>query len=230
MSEPADTGLARPFAWEAPLLRIVVVIGRLGLAFLFFSQLFWKLPPRFGCGPGPGFVFTTAGANGEMVRTSGLCDWVGIEAVYAGAERRFLVVKGPDGGTLFSIGLDPLVKLNGWFVEKVVQPTFGLFGWLIFLAEAFVAVSMFLGLFSRAGALVSLLLSLQLMLGLAGIWNPAAQIQEWEWSYHLMILVSLLLLGLAPGRILGLDALLRPRLAVPAGQGSRLARLLLAFS
>jgi uncharacterized membrane protein YphA (DoxX/SURF4 family) len=230
MEHGSAPAAATRFAWEDPLRRITVVLGRLGLALLFFTQLFWKLPPRFGCGPGNGFSFTHFDDKGQLVRTSGLCDWVGIEASYADQDRRFLVTPGPDGGRLFSIGLGPLVKLNGLFVEGVVQPAFGLFGWAIFLLEAFIAVSMLLGLFTRAGALASLFLSLQLMLGLAGIWNPAAQINEWEWSYHLMILLSLVLLGLAPGRILGVDAWLRPRLTAAAEGGNRVARLLLALT
>jgi hypothetical protein len=175
-------------------------------------------------------VFTSFAQDGSLVRTSGLCDWIGIEASYADPERRFFVIPNEYGESRFSIGLGPLVQLNGLFVEHVVQPNFGFFGWAIFSAEALIAGSLFLGLLSRGGAFLSLLISLQLMLGLAGIWDPAAQLQEWEWSYHLMILLSIVLLGAAPGRSLGLDALLRPRLSGKAESGSRLAKLLLALS
>ena len=228
MGESAESVPIRPFAWEEPLRRIALVIARLGLAFLFFSQLFWKLPPQFGCGSE--FDFSSEGPDGALIRKSGLCDWVGLESVYADRERTFFVIPSSDGGTLFSIGLDPLVKLNGVFVSHVVQPTFGAFGWAIFLAEAFVAATLFLGLLSRGGALVALLLSLQLMLGLAGAWDPATHLNEWEWSYHLMVLLSLVLLGIAPGRIFGLDALLRPRQAASAARGRWLAKLYLALS
>lgn len=227
MEESVESAPVRPFVWEDALRKTTLVIARLGLAFLFFSQLFWKLPPQFGCGSE--FAFSSAGPDGTLVRTSGLCDWVGLESVYADRERGFFVVHGPDGGSLFSIGLDPLVKLNGFIIDSVVQPAFGAFGWVIFLAEAFVAIALFLGLLSRGGALIALLLSIQLMLGLAGAWDPATHLNEWEWSYHLMALLSLVLLGVAPGRILGLDALLRPRLAA-ATRGGWLARLYLAFS
>jgi hypothetical protein len=216
------------FAWEEPLRRITLVIARLGLAYLFFANLFWKLPPSFGCSTD--YAFTTSSPDGALMRTSGLCDWIGLESVFANRERQFLVVYGPDGGALFSVGLGPLVKLNGLFVDQVVKPAIGPFGWLIFLAEAFIAASLFLGLFSRAGALVALLLALQLMLGLAGAWDPPTALNEWEWSYHLMILLSLVLLGSAPGRFFGLDALLRPHLATAAGEGKRLARALLALT
>lgn len=106
----------------------------------------------------------------------------------------------------------------------------GIFGWGIFLAEGFIAVSLFLGLINRAGALVSLAVSFQLMLGLAGVWDPAAQLNEWEWTYHLMIVLSIAVLGAAPGRVFGLDRLLRPRLAAMSNRGSRVARLLLVLS
>jgi hypothetical protein len=210
------------------LRRITLVIARLGLAFLFFSQLFWKVPPQFGCSSD--FSFSSAGPDGAIVRTSGLCDWVGLESVFASRERSFFVIYSPDGGSLFSIGLDPLVKLNGFFVDRIVQPAIGAFGWAIFLVEAFVAVTLFLGLLSRGGALVSLLLSIQLMLGLAGAWDPATHLNEWEWSYHLMILLSLVLLGTAPGRVVGLDALLRPRLAAAGVRAGWLAKVYLALS
>ena len=38
-------------------------------------------------------------------------------------------------------------------------------------------------------------MSTQLMLGLAGIPDPF----EWEWSYQLMVLLSIIVFGLAPG-------------------------------
>ena len=230
MADHADSESSRPFAWEEPLRRVTLLVARLGLAFLFFSQLFWKLPPDFGCGTTTGFEFTTTGPNGELLRTQGLCDWVGLEAELADSGRRFFNIWSADGNRLFSISLDPLVKLNGLFVQQVVQPAFGVFGWLVFLAEAFVAASLFLGFFSRAGALVTLLLSLQLMLGLGGAWDPATSLNEWEWSYHLMILLSLVLLGSASGRFLGLDALLRRRAAAAAERGRMLAKLYLAAS
>ena len=69
-------------------------------------------------------------------------------------------------------------------------------------------------------------MSAQLLIGLANIPNPF----EWEWSYLLMVLLSILLFGLAPGRILGLDALLRPRLSAAAAHGNRLARAALLLT
>jgi uncharacterized membrane protein YphA (DoxX/SURF4 family) len=228
MEESAGSIKVKPFAWEKRLQRLVLIIARLGLGYLFFSSLFWKLPPRFGCDPG--FAFSRQGPDGQLVRSTGLCDWLGIESTYATPDRRFLVTADEYGSPIFSIGLGPLVRANGFFVQEIVQPNINWFGWVVFLAEAFIALSLFLGLLSRGGALVSVLLSIHLMLGLAGVWNPAAHLQEWEWSYHLMILLSLVLLAVPPGRVLGLDALIRPRLAAGAQSGRRLATALLALT
>ena len=73
------------------------------------------------------------------------------------------------------------------------------------------------------GGLVAIGISGQLMIGLAGIPNP----YEWEWSYNLMVILSLVVFALAPGAILGLDALIKPRLEAASNKGNRLARFLL---
>ncbi|MCA9870316.1 MAG: hypothetical protein KC487_08070, partial [Anaerolineae bacterium] len=68
--------------WEEVLRKVILVVARLALAVLFFTQLWWKMPPTFGC-PSD-YAFTTATTeNGRLrlQRTSGLCDWIGIEQV-----------------------------------------------------------------------------------------------------------------------------------------------------
>jgi hypothetical protein len=45
-----------------------------------------------------------------------------------------------------------------------------------------------------------------------------------------MLLLSIAMFGLAPGRYFGLDRLLRPRLKVLSERGSRVGRLLLLFT
>jgi hypothetical protein len=120
-----------------------------------------------------------------------------------------------------AIDLSWAAQLNGLFLKNFVMPNIRWFGYVIWGMEAFIFVSLFLGLFSRLGGLVALAQSAQLMIGLAGISSPF----EWEWSYHLMVVVSLVLLAFASGRFFGLDALLRPRLQAAAEGGSRLAGL-----
>ena len=99
-------------------------------------------------------------------------------------------------------------------------------GYVIWGMEAFIFLSLVLGFFSRLGALVSIAQSSHLMVALAGIPSPS----EWQWNYILMVLLSLLLFGLAPGRYFGLDRLLRPRLMALRDRGSRFGRLLLPFT
>ena len=221
-SETPASGSLVPPRWETRLRSAVLVIARLGMAYLFFTQLVWKVPPRFGC-PAD-FAFTTAKettANRlDLKRTSGLCDWLGIEQVYSTQPRPLLVTafEGPAAPRI-SVDIRPLAQLNGLFLKSAVMPGIRFWGWAIFLTEAFIVTSMLLGLLSRLGGLLAIAMSTQLLVGLAGIPNPP----EWEWSYILMVLLSLILFAFVPGRILGLDAWLRPRLLRAGAKGNRLA-------
>ena len=247
MSIPQTQGLATPGAaspmpveqtdalptavsagvWDRRLQRAVVIIGRLALAYLFFTSLWWKLPPRFGCANN--FAFPVANAQGrpDTNGSSGLCYWIGVESVYATQPRPLFVAElRYAGGQDLKVDIAPLARMNGWFIDTIVKPNIAWFGYLIFAAEAFIALSLFLGLFSRLGGLVAIGISAQLMVGLAGIPQPF----EWEWSYNLMVVLSILMFGLAPGRYLGIDALLRPPLIRAATGGSAPARLILLLT
>ncbi len=218
----ATQSIDSPNLWETRLRRTMLVIARLALGYLFFTQLFWKMPPQFGCPED--FRFTTGSiveSRLKLERSSGLCDWIGVEQVWSTRPRPFFVADVP-GDAKWSIDLAPLARGNGLFIENVVMPNIRWFGWIIFLSEAFIAISLFFGLFSRLGALISLAISAQLMIGLAGISNP----YEWEWSYNQMVFLSLVLLAFAPGRWFGIDSLLRPRFLSAAKGGNRLAGLL----
>ena len=207
--------------WEETLRKVSLVIGRLALAYLFFSSLFWKMPPTFGC-PAD-FAFTTANAEGKLVRTTGLCDWIGVETVWSERPRRFFVTNlDNQGQPEIALNVSWIAQLNGLFLKNFVQPNIRWFGYIIWAMEAFIFASLFFGLFSRLGGLVALAQSGQLMIGLAGISSPF----EWEWSYHLMVVLSLIILAFAPGRYFGLDTLLRPRLQAAKDRGNRLAGLL----
>lgn len=208
----AAAPLAAP-RWEKWLQQAVILLARLGLGLLFLTQLSWKAPPTFGCGAD--FAFTTADTSGNLRRTRGLCDWIGVESVYATRDRAVL-----------GINIRPIAQLNGAFIDTIVKPNISWFGYVIYGSEALIAATMFLGLFSRFGALVAIGMSAQLLVGLANIPNPF----EWEWSFILMVLLSIVMFGLAPGRILGLDVLLRPRLGAAATRGNRLARAILLLT
>jgi hypothetical protein len=208
------------------LYQAAVVVGRLALAYLFFSQLWWKVPPTFGCPADFAVTTGTVDANrrAQLQRTSGLCDWLGVTSVWAAAPHPVLAADlKPVGGPSIAVDIGPLARLNGLFVDRVAIPGVAWFGYVVWAMEAFIFVSLFFGVFSRLGALVALAQSVQLWVGLAGISNP----YEWEWSYNLMVVLSLLMLSLAPGRILGVDAWLRPRLVRAVGRGNRLAGALI---
>ena len=209
-------------AWETRLMVLTVTVGRLALAYLFFTQLFWKLPPNFGCPDD--FRFTTANAQGQLVRSAGLCDWIGIESVWAQRPRPLLVADLP--GAKVAIDIAPIAQMNGAIIDNVIKPNLRWFGYIIWLSEAFIVVSLALGLLSRLGGVVALAVSGQLMVGLAGISNP----YEWEWGYNQMVVLSILMIGLAPGRWFGFDGAWRPRLLAAAANGNRLARLVSALT
>lgn len=68
----------------------------------------------------------------------------------------------------------------GSLIESVVLPNFTLFAWLVFLAELAVGLGLLLGVGTRLAALVGLVMSLNLLVGLIDV--PG----EWPWSYVLM--------------------------------------------
>lgn len=211
--------------WEKHLRNFAMVFARLGLAYLFFANVFWKMPPDFGCGKE--FAFPVLNAEGKVDTSQsggGLCYWVGLESVYAPTFRRVLTADMRTIG-LPRIGVDisPLARLNALFIDNVIKPNLGLTGYLIWGAELFIAISLFFGLFSRLGALVAIGISAQLFVGLANIPSP----YEWEWSYGQMVLLSILMAGLAPGRVWGIDSWLRRRFAHAQGP---LARLVMALT
>ena len=207
---------------DSSLYKICIVIARLGLAYLFFTQLFWKLPPSFGCGADFAFPKPAQDNYWEANGSSGLCYWMGLESVFAPEPRRVLVADmRPAGLPRIGVNITPLASLNAVLLDNLVIPQIRLFGWLIWLAEFWIFLSMLLGLFTRLGALVSIGVSLQLYVGLANIPRP----YEWEWAYGTIVLLSIAMLGAVAGRTLGVDAWLRRRLAGPAKRGSLLAKI-----
>jgi hypothetical protein len=208
---------------DSRLYRICMLLARLGLAYLFFTQLWWKLPPRFGCANDFAFPVPAATNHWDANGSSGLCYWMGLESVFSQQDRRVLIADmRAAGGPDFGVNIKPLAQANALLLDNVIIPNISVFGWLVWLAEFWIFVSMFIGLFTRLGALVSIGISAQLWIGLANIPRP----YEWEWAYGSIVLLSIALLGAAPGRWLGIDAWLRPRLAARAGRGNRIAQAL----
>jgi hypothetical protein len=208
--------------WETYLRQAVIFFGRIALAYLFFTQLWWKLPPSFGC-PSD-FAFKEETSPGQYTKSSGLCTWLGYESIFATKERKVLVAElNYAGGPKIQVDIGPLARLNGAIVDNIIKPNIRVMGYVIWLAEAFIVVTMLLGLFTRLGGLVALGVSGQLFVGLANVAIPGDY--EWEWAYLLMIVLSIMMIGLTPGRILGVDSLIRRALAPAVQRGSRLAKL-----
>ncbi len=197
---------------ERTITVIAIAIASIGLGYLFFTQLWWKLPPDFGCRND-----FTAG---------GLCFFLQHSVDEAAASNTLLKANVFESrpGSEISVPIGWATQLNAAFIENVVQPNIRWFGYVLWSTEAFIFLSMCLGFFSRLGALAAIGVSMQLMIGLAHTPN------EWEWSYILMVLLAVAMFGLAPGRYFGLDRLLRPRLKVLSERGSRVGRLLLLFT
>ena len=145
--------------WELRLRKVMLVIARIGLAYLYFTQLFWKLPPDFGCPSDFGFTTGNVDSNGrvQLQRTSGLCDWIGIENVWANQPRPFFVANiDNQGSPEISIDLGWAAKLNNFLLETFVMPYISWFGLLIWAGEAFIFVSLFFGIFSRGNHTVKI--------------------------------------------------------------------------
>ena len=110
----------------------------------------------------------------------------------------------------------PLIPLYADFVRAIVLPNLGILGWFVWLAEAAIAVSLLLGLFTRLGGLLGFGQAMNLLIGLAAVPH------EWYWTYLMLALFCLLFALTGAGRWLGLDGALRSRLR----RDGPLARLL----
>jgi hypothetical protein len=205
-------GIYSPSRLERTITVAAITIASIGLGYLFFTQLWWKLPPDFGC-------------RNDFTR-GGLCFFLQHSVDEADASDKLLKadILGSSPGPELSVPIGWATQLNAAFIESFVQPNIRWFGYVIWGTEAWIFLSLCLGFFSRLGALAAIGISTQLMIGLAHTPN------EWEWSYILMLLLSIAMFGLAPGRYFGLDRLLRPRLKVLSERGSRVGRLLLLFT
>ena len=149
---------------------------RIFIGYLWFQELFWKLPPTFG----------------------GLHIYVAREV----------------GGAF--------IPGYGTIVQNVLLPNFGLLGTFTFTMELFIGISLMFGIFSRFGALLALVMSVQLYIGLSNT--------EWYWTYGMIVLLAVVLLPFPTGRRLGIDQWLAPRLqAIASRSHSRVTRLLAWF-
>ncbi len=99
----------------------------------------------------------------------------------------------------------PAARSSGWyhhFVSDVLLAHASVFAPLVTLGECSVAVSLTLGLLTRAGALTAIWLNLNFML-LRGVGNPSGTIDK------VFLLAEVLFVITAAGQTWGLDGLLR---------------------
>jgi uncharacterized membrane protein YphA (DoxX/SURF4 family) len=93
--------------------------------------------------------------------------------------------------------------LQSTLVARFVLPNISVFGPLVYSIEVAIGVSLMLGLFSRIGAILGVLMAANLWLGLYSA--PG----EWPWTYFFLVVIQLLFAIDPPGRSLGADALMR---------------------
>ena len=94
----------------------------------------------------------------------------------------------------------PTIGLYADFVANIVLPNFLLFAWLTFLIELAIGLSLTLGALTRLGALLGLLWSFNLAIGLLEV--PG----EWPWSYLMLIMWHGLFLVSIPYQSWSIDA------------------------
>ncbi|MBI4636438.1 MAG: hypothetical protein HY727_08825 [Candidatus Rokubacteria bacterium] len=118
----------------------------------------------------------------------------------------------------------PTFGLYGAFLEQVVIPNFDLFGYLTFLTELALGLSLLLGLFTVAGGLGGALWQVNIALGAYSV--PG----EWYWIWPLLIAPQLVFAQSRSGRVLGIDQLLAGRLSGAGSARTRLGDLLLRLT
>lgn len=170
--------------------RYGLVLTRLVIGLLWITQLAWKMPPTFGCAPD--FAIST----GDAARTTGLCGWTGLMATYS------------------------ILPLHAAFVKSIIIPNIAWMGWLVWLMELFIAATLILGGFTRLGALVGIIQSINLFIGLG--FAPG----EWYWTYGMLITLHVIFFCIPPGRTLGIDAYLRRRFTAEIVRSKQTLRLL----
>jgi uncharacterized membrane protein YphA (DoxX/SURF4 family) len=93
------------------------------------------------------------------------------------------------------------------FLATVVQPNISLFAELVRLGEVVAGLLLVLGLFTRLGGLIGIILPLNYLAARAGLGSAS----QWASADGSMLLLSAISLVLPTGRALGIDALFAPR-------------------
>jgi thiosulfate dehydrogenase (quinone) large subunit len=112
----------------------------------------------------------------------------------------------------------PTLALYKTFLQNLVVPNFYVFGWLVFVSETLIGLSLTLGLLTRAGALLGTLQSINLLVAQGAT-------EEGPWLYLGLIAANLAALFTPSNRRLSLDRLLAPKLRASTGGASLLGRV-----
>ena len=104
----------------------------------------------------------------------------------------------------------PTLGLYRTFLQDLVVPNFYLFGWLVFVSETLIGLSLTLGLLTRAGALLGTLQAVNLLVAQGAT-------EEGPWLYLGLIAGNLAVLFTPSNRQLSLDRLLARRLRPGTG-------------
>jgi len=116
-------------------------------------------------------------------------------------------------------GLYTIVPGYSYVIQHIFLPNFIILGACVWTAELLASLCLIFGIFTRFGALLTVLLATQLYLGLA--FAPG----EWYWTYGMLILLGLVLASVPAGRRLGFDQFIAPRLQARA-RSNRFVRVL----
>lgn len=100
----------------------------------------------------------------------------------------------------------PTLDVYRTFLRDVVVPHFHLFGWVLGIAEVAIGLSLVLGALTRAGALLSVLQSANLLLA-------QARTPDGPWIYVALLAASLIVLFTASNRRFSVDRRLVSRIA-----------------
>jgi uncharacterized membrane protein YphA (DoxX/SURF4 family) len=108
---------------------------------------------------------------------------------------------------------------HSWIIQHVLAPNIALVNLPVFLTEFGMGLSYILGFLVRPFAVIGMLFTLQLWLGLYK--HPG----EWPWEYIFLVFVQGFFVVHNVGRSLGLDALLTREPVGPFAGDGRIARL-----
>jgi thiosulfate dehydrogenase (quinone) large subunit len=113
----------------------------------------------------------------------------------------------------------PTLGLYRTFLQQLVVPNFYFFGWLVFISETLIGLSLTLGVLTRMGGVLGTLQSVNLLVAQGAT-------EEGPWLYLGLIAANLAVVFTPSNRRLSVDRRLAPRVAASSGRASIVARAL----